>query len=355
MKNSILFGSILVVVFLTFQIVMAVPAAPSPTCKITANIVGIEKTRTNFEGRADPPRQDFDYYKVRLKILEITIYKQEGTLSCDSSYIASAEKSGQILSVGEYDKNLISVGQTIKAKIHFGGDEWFSGYFLSDVEVVTERKEPQSPLSAIASWVDNIVSAILGAIDYAAKLLKGLFETIFHIILGTTTETSTTNRTRTSTTQPTTTERRTRTNTTTTTTTKLTTSIAPDLTGTWVSRVSGRGVVSTEKTPFAECRYWADVKLKLMQKGNIVTGTIQLWYRGMEPLNEESKGLCFMDPNPPVGDIVDVSLSGNRLRFRGTFIWDATFTTDTMDGTNIYSGMIGPIEKEGEFHLVRQQ
>src|SRR3972149_4877699 len=137
MKNSIIIPvSILVMVFLTFQIVMAAPAAPSPTCEITANIVGIEKTRTNFEGRAYlTPRQDFDYYKVRLKILEITIYKQEGTLSCDSSYIASAEKSGQILSVGEYDKNPISVGQTIKAKIHFGGDEWFSGYFLSDVEV----------------------------------------------------------------------------------------------------------------------------------------------------------------------------------------------------------------------------
>ena len=139
----------LVVSVFVVQIVNAVPAAPSPTCEVTANVLKIEKTRTNIEGLGQPPRKDFDYYKVSLDFLEITTYKEEGISSCDNSYLD--EQSLPILSLAEYNKNPISEGQKIKAKIHFDGDEWFNGYFLSDTlileDITTEKDKTTTELN----------------------------------------------------------------------------------------------------------------------------------------------------------------------------------------------------------------
>lgn len=129
---------ILITSVFAVQIVNAVPAAPSSTCEITANVLMIEKTRTDIKGRGMPPREDFDYYKVSLDILDISTYKQEGGRSCDNSYIELAEQSDLISTLAEYNKNPISEGQKIKAKINFSGDEWFSGYFLSDIQILED-------------------------------------------------------------------------------------------------------------------------------------------------------------------------------------------------------------------------
>ena len=143
------------------QIVNAVPAAPSPTCEITANVLMIEKTRTDIAGRGIPPRENFDYYRVNLDILDISTYKQEGGRSCDNSYIELAEKSGQILILEEYNKNSISEGQKIKAKIHFGGDEWFGGYFLSDIQILEDTTTPQDKKEVKLSYWYYIIPLII--------------------------------------------------------------------------------------------------------------------------------------------------------------------------------------------------
>ena len=128
--------------------------------------IKVEKTRTYFGGLGQPPRQDFEYYKVKLDILNITTYKQEGFGSCDSSYIERAEQSGQILTLAEYEKNPIKEGQKIKAKIHFGGDEWFGGYFLSDIQILEDAATSQVELSY---WycIIPIIIILLGLIFYA--------------------------------------------------------------------------------------------------------------------------------------------------------------------------------------------
>ncbi len=131
MRNKILILILVASVF-AIQFANAVPAAPSPTCEIIANVLNVEKTRTNILGQSS--RQN--YYSLNLDILNISIHKQEGDFSCDNSYIDSAEKSGQILILDEYNKNPISEGQKIKAKIHLGGDERFNGYFLSDIQIL---------------------------------------------------------------------------------------------------------------------------------------------------------------------------------------------------------------------------
>ncbi len=138
-KTIILLFICLINVFAA-QVVYAVPAAPGPTCEITAEVLRAEKTRMNIKGGGNPPREDFDFYRIELKIFEISTYEQEEPLSCDSSFMESAEKSGQILSLDEYNKNPISQGQKIKAKINFSGDEWFNGYFLSDIKILEDKK-----------------------------------------------------------------------------------------------------------------------------------------------------------------------------------------------------------------------
>ena len=143
---------ILVAIVFVSQIVNAVPAAPSPTCEITATVLSVEKTRTNIEGLGLPPRQNFDYYKVNLDILSISTYMQEDGRSCDNSYIEFAEQSGQKLSLTEYGENPISKDQKIKAKIHFDGDEWFSGYFLSDILILEDTTNPETKKEVESSY-----------------------------------------------------------------------------------------------------------------------------------------------------------------------------------------------------------
>ena len=89
------------------------------------------------------------------------MYKQEGARSCDGSYVELAEKSGQILILGEYNKNPISEGQKIKTKIHFSGDEWFGGYFLSDIQILEDTTTPQDKKEVESSYWHYIIPVII--------------------------------------------------------------------------------------------------------------------------------------------------------------------------------------------------
>lgn len=138
MRNKVVITILILgMVFCAIRIANAVPAAPSPTCEIIAKVIKIEKTKI-----VTPPilqlSDEIEYYRVKLQILEISTYQKEGSRSCDDSYIKTAEEAGQILTLKEYDKNPISQGQKIKAKIHFSGDERFHGYFLSDIKITKE-------------------------------------------------------------------------------------------------------------------------------------------------------------------------------------------------------------------------
>jgi len=164
-NNKIIF--ILIASIFIVQSVNAVPAAPSPTCEIVAIVLNIQKVgisvRSDF---VESPSKVFECYKVKLDILNITTYKQEGFGSCDSSYVEKVEQSGAFLTLAEYEKNPIKEGQKIKAKIHFGGDEWFGGYFLSDIQILEDATTSQVELSY---WycIIPIIIILLALIFYA--------------------------------------------------------------------------------------------------------------------------------------------------------------------------------------------
>lgn len=139
MRNNVIILILIVgIVFYGVQVANAVPAAPSPTCEIIAKVIKIEKTKIVTPPILQPS-DEIEYYRVKLQISEISTYQKEGSRSCDDSYIKTAEESGQILTLKEYDKNPISEGREIKAKIHFGGDERFGGYFLSDIQILSQE------------------------------------------------------------------------------------------------------------------------------------------------------------------------------------------------------------------------
>ena len=120
--------------FLTVQKTLAVPAAPSPVCEITAEVSEIENIKTTTPPLSAAPGK-VEYYSVKLQILECSAYRQEGDKHCEELYPLNSEKE-VILSLKEHEKKPIEKGEQIKAKIHFGGDEWFHGIFLTDILIL---------------------------------------------------------------------------------------------------------------------------------------------------------------------------------------------------------------------------
>jgi len=107
-----------------------VPAAPSVTCSINAEVLGVEKKRTNFpESALSAGRADFDYYLINVEISNISTFDSLGGGSCDDTLIKIVEDQGIILQSQDYESNPLTNGQKINADIKFGGDEWFHGYF----------------------------------------------------------------------------------------------------------------------------------------------------------------------------------------------------------------------------------
>ncbi|MFA6466623.1 MAG: hypothetical protein WCV71_02065 [Patescibacteria group bacterium] len=151
---------ILVAIVLANQIVHAVPAVPGPTCEITAIISSLEKNIANTEEQGQNSRTNFDYYKINLDILSISTYQQRDGLSCDSFDIEQIEQSGQKLSLEEYNNNPILIGQKIKAKMSFGGDERFNGYFLSEIQILENTTTTQNPKDNESSYWYFVIPVI---------------------------------------------------------------------------------------------------------------------------------------------------------------------------------------------------
>jgi hypothetical protein len=120
----------------TGGVTAGVPAAPSPTCLIYAEVLGVEKKNTNFnEFALSQGRTDFDYYLIKVKVSNISTYSDCSSFcsSCDcpscDNLIKSVEDQGIILQLQDYELNPLTEGQKIKAYVKYGGDEWFHGYF----------------------------------------------------------------------------------------------------------------------------------------------------------------------------------------------------------------------------------
>jgi len=119
-----------------------VPAAPSPTCEITAKILNIEKVETKTAPIMMPSR-DVEFYRLTLDILNVSTYQQEGDATCQDRYGTGPNRNQFKIMMKEYEQisHSLNSGQTIKGKVRFRGDERFHGHFISGVEIVKELSQ----------------------------------------------------------------------------------------------------------------------------------------------------------------------------------------------------------------------
>lgn len=178
MEKSKFFISIftLVVSIFVARVAYAVPAAPSPTCTITATVLSIEEIKEQREDVFSEEHSTYyvDYFLVELDILDISTFTQEGLKSCDGTYVEKAEKARQILFSDDYEEMPISEGQKIEANIHFDGDERFAGFELSDVKILEDLSTLQGPeevAPSLSYWYFAILPLVvlLAGVSYFLK------------------------------------------------------------------------------------------------------------------------------------------------------------------------------------------
>jgi len=140
-KVLILFFILVVSAFIIQMVnfVNAVPAAPSSTCGVTADVLSVVKKQAVIGSFVPSPNGEniISYYDINLDIVGISTYIEERGIYCDDSYTKNVEESNYpiILHEDQYNSTPISEGQRIKARISFGGDEFFHGYFLSGIQI----------------------------------------------------------------------------------------------------------------------------------------------------------------------------------------------------------------------------
>ena len=127
------------------QIIKAVPSAPSPTCQISARVLNIEKVEETKDFKGNQLSNVYVYYKVNLNITSIDTIKQEGLYECDNDYITRAEDTFQTIKSEDYNIGPIYSGQIIIANIHFSGDEYRSGWYLSSIVDTSDKKSSTGP------------------------------------------------------------------------------------------------------------------------------------------------------------------------------------------------------------------
>ncbi len=100
--------------------VMAVPAAPSPYCQLIGGVVDV----------------NYNLFKddvVYIRVQEVSIVKEEGQMNCEELY-----PIGKVLEVNPVPKErLFVVAQKVKGNVHFSGDEYGSGVYFSDYEIIS--------------------------------------------------------------------------------------------------------------------------------------------------------------------------------------------------------------------------
>jgi len=140
-SSKFLFSAILIMFINILLIPSAhsVPAAPSPTCELTAKILSIEKIETKTTPIMMPSR-DVEFYSLELDILNVSTYYQDGDWSCQNGYGTGPNEIKFKIMMNEYEQisQPLHSGQTIKGKVRFKGDERFHGHFISGIEIVNE-------------------------------------------------------------------------------------------------------------------------------------------------------------------------------------------------------------------------
>ena len=146
MRKRFFVFSILALVVLFSSSVFAVPAAPSPTCKINAEIIKVDYIKAYFQEDNGLPcnaggRNISAKYLLEVKINNISTIITEG-MTCEELYPTNSIKTLTIFETQINSGDSFQKNQVIEGNIHFSGDECGSGIYLSNYKI-TEESCPQ--------------------------------------------------------------------------------------------------------------------------------------------------------------------------------------------------------------------
>jgi len=148
------------------NIVLAVPAAPSPTCKINAELSEVTFREAYFQeddgrpcnagGRNIPAK-----YLLKVRINDVSTVREDGLMSCTEVYPINSEKT---LTISESSINVgdsFKINHLIEGEIHFDGDECGSGTYLNNYKIINRdslitTKESSNFFFRIWSWIKSL-------------------------------------------------------------------------------------------------------------------------------------------------------------------------------------------------------
>ncbi|HLD36971.1 MAG TPA: hypothetical protein VJA86_00060 [Candidatus Nanoarchaeia archaeon] len=130
----------------------AVMAAPSPTCRISADVINSTYHAAYINCNRIIPAS----YSVWLNISNVSVVREDGDRSCYELYPAGKEISVKLYNLTGYSSN----AKAIEGDIHFGGDECNGGTFLDgNYRIVSSEPEKELTLfQKIISWLKSIFS-----------------------------------------------------------------------------------------------------------------------------------------------------------------------------------------------------
>ena len=158
MRKLILLIAVLFMIGLT-SFVSAVPAAPSPICKITAEIVNVTYRQSYFQEDDGRPCNEGGIniaasYLMTVRISQISNTNNEGNVNCSNLYPVDSEQAIiYYKKVYEYQNDFgdkFVEGQTIEGNINHGGDECSSGIYLNTYPIADIESGCQN-----LYWIDN--------------------------------------------------------------------------------------------------------------------------------------------------------------------------------------------------------
>ncbi len=129
--------SFMLVSLFAISFISAVPAAPSPKCRITGKIIEITFKPAYFQednglpcnaGGVNVPAM----YLLTVKITQVSTVQQEGDQNCTAVYPINSERTLTISESSINSGDLFEKDKIIEGDIHFAGDECLGGIYLSN-------------------------------------------------------------------------------------------------------------------------------------------------------------------------------------------------------------------------------
>ena len=130
-------------ILLSSSFVSAVPAAPSPTCRVTADISEVTFREAYYRGDDGRPcnaggKTIPAAYLLRIRINSVSTVSDEGIRSCEELYPQGSETTLTVLGLNTAGNDSFEKNQVIEGYVHFSGDECGSGIYLTDYKIIED-------------------------------------------------------------------------------------------------------------------------------------------------------------------------------------------------------------------------